>query len=197
MAQDEVTSKEAELSDLAEELSGGLRQCAPAHRVPLARPESNVGLVGLHLPGKSKSDDELQEESLDGNDRNHAAERPGEVEALEGIHDLEEYQHHDNCKGVRDGSEDATELLAAHAEEGTHTTSHREEHRADTRVDSDRTECNDGDPNERCRRRGRVVILFQNTTRVVDSGLSIDEEVRDQGDGNQQQRGDDFGDKYI
>lgn len=72
MSQDEVGSEHAKLTDLAEELTTRLRHSMPAHGVPFAGPPGNVGSVSLELSSQCKRNDELEDESLDGNDGDHA-----------------------------------------------------------------------------------------------------------------------------
>ena len=103
MPEDEVRREHAQLGDLAQELATGLREGVPAHRVPLASPECNVRFVRLELSGQGQADDELKDEALDGDDRDHAGQSPCEVELLEVVHDLEEHEHHDDGDTVGDG----------------------------------------------------------------------------------------------
>ena len=104
MSQDKVTRKHTQFRDLAEEFTTGLRHRVPAHIVPLARPPSNIGRIRLELTRKRKSDDELEDETLEGDNSDHAEERFGEVEAFEEEHHFEERQKHDDRDTVGDGS---------------------------------------------------------------------------------------------
>ena len=52
---------------------------------------------------------------------------PRGIEAFQEEHDHEEDKEHDDGDGVGNGGQDSTELLAAHAEDGSHATSHTEE----------------------------------------------------------------------
>lgn len=137
VSQHKVGGEHVQLGDLAKELTGRLRDGAPAHRVPFTRPEGNVGLVRLDLASQAERDDQLEQESLDSNNGDHAAERLGKVEAFEDEHGQEEDQEHDDGDGVSDGSQNASELLAAHAEEGAHEAGHEEEDHQSTGVDGD------------------------------------------------------------
>ena len=192
MSQNEIGSEESKLGDFAKEFTARLGECVPSHRVPFTSPPGNVGGVSLELTSESKGDDELEEETLNGDHSDHASKSPRETEAFQEHHDNEEDQKHDDSNGVRNCGKDSTELLTAHAEKRTRTTSQGEEASENTSIDADGAESNDRDTNQSTSSLGclsgaegvGVVLLvaFRYTS------LSIDEEVRDDGDGDQDQR---------
>lgn len=124
VAKYKVSGKESQFGDLAEIFSPGLGERVPSHIVPFPVPPGNVGGIGFELAGQSKGNDQLQYESLECNDRDHAKQRLREDKSLEEEHDLEEGEEHNDRYAVRNGSEDRAELLATHTEKGSHAASH-------------------------------------------------------------------------
>lgn len=104
MAKDEIRSKHAQFRDLAEELTTRLRDCVPAHSVPLSSPPCDVRGVGLELTSEGESDDKLEEESLNGNNGDHARQCLYEAESFQEHHNFEESEEHDDSNSVGDGS---------------------------------------------------------------------------------------------
>lgn len=181
MSQNEIGSEHAELSDLAEEFTARLRNGMPSHSVPLAGPPSDIGGVSLELTSESKRDDELEEEALDGNHSNHARQGLDKTEAFQEHHDNKEGEKHDDGNSVSNSSKNSTELLAAHAKEGTGTTSHGKETCQYTCIDCDGTE------GHKCYTDQRVRLLDAGGSflfRLFNTGLGVDEEVWNQGDSN-------------
>lgn len=116
MAQDEIGGEHSKFRDLAEEFATRLRDGMPAHGIPFASPPSNVRGISLELSSEGEGDDELEEESLDGDDCDHAGQSLDETEAFQEEHDFEEGEKHDHSDSVSNSSQNSTELLAAHAE---------------------------------------------------------------------------------
>lgn len=181
VAKDEVRGEETHLRDLAQEFTSGLRDRVPAERVPLAGPPCYVGCVGTEFSRQGEGDDKLVDESLDGDRRDHAQKSLGKAPAFQEEHDFEECQHHDDCDGVCNGSQDSTKLLAAHAEDWSHTASHTEEASGNTSVDTNRSKRNNGDTDERVGWREVLALVV----RLNDTSTSVDVEVGDQSDGDQ------------
>ena len=76
---------------------------------------------------------------------------------------------------MSNGSQDSSELLAAHAEQGTRTTSQSKHASQDTCIDGDRTESNECNTDEGTGLLGVTsggVVVF--VTVVVDTGLGVD-----------------------
>ena len=177
VTEDKVGGEHAKLSDLAEEFTTRLRECVPAHRVPLSSPPGDVGGVSLELTGEGAGDDELEEEALNGDNSDHSRQSPGETETLEEHHDNEEDEEHEDSDRVGDGGQDSTELLAAHAKERSRATCQAEHATQDTSVDSDRAHRDDENTDQSTGlvRIVRVGIL-RLVARVGDTGLSVDEQ---------------------
>ena len=150
----------------------------PTHRVPFAGPPSDIGCILLELTGERQRDDQLQDESLKCNDGNHAQQSPREVPSFEEEHDFEESQEHDDSNTVCNSSKDGAEFLAAHAEHGSHAASHTKQACKDTCINCKRSKGHNCDTDKRICRFGVV----------LDTGLSIDVQVRDQGQGNKDDR---------
>jgi len=140
VAKNKVGGEETHLGDLAKEFTTRLGQSVPSKRVPLAGPPCYVRGIGAEFSGQSQGNDELVDEALDGNGGNHACKSLGEVPSFQEVHDLEEDDKGDDGDGVCNSSKHGTELLAAHAEQRAHTTSHAEEADGDTSVDGNGTE---------------------------------------------------------
>lgn len=104
--EDKISRKQAEFGDLAEIFSPRLRKRVPSHIVPFPVPPGNVGGIGLELASESKGDDQLQDESLERNDCNHAKQRLREYESFEEEHDFKESEEHNDGYSMSDGSED-------------------------------------------------------------------------------------------
>jgi hypothetical protein len=116
VAEDEVGSEHAQLSDLAEEFTTRLRNRVPSHCIPFSGPPGNVGGISLELTSEGKSDDELEEESLDGDNSDHTRQRPREAEAFKEHEDNKEDEEYKDGNGMSDSGEYSSKLLAAHAE---------------------------------------------------------------------------------
>lgn len=190
VAEDEVGREEAHLSDLAEEFTTRLGESVPSKRVPLAGPPCYIRGIGAEFSGQGKGDDELVEETLDGDDSNHTSKRLGEVPALKEVHDLEEDDKGDDGDGVCNGGKYSTELLAAHAKHGTHTTSHTEEADGNTGVDSDRTECDKEQSDDRVG--GGDVDAIHVGVGLTNTSTSVHEQVRQHGHSNPDKRAHNF-----
>src|SRR5690242_1419008 len=190
VSQDEIGSEEPKFGDLAEEFTARLGECVPSHGVPFTGPPGNVGSVGLELTSERKCDDELEEETLDGHHSDHTGKRPRETETFQEHHDHKEYQEHDDSDGVGDGSKDSTKLLTAHAEERTRATSQGEETSENTGVDSDRAESDDRNTDQSTRGLGIAgadIIRVKLGLTIPNTGLRVDEQEWNDGDGNQDQ----------
>ena len=193
VTKDKVCGEEAQLGDLAEELTTRLRDRVPSHGVPLSCPPGNVGSVSLELTSESKSDDKLEHESLDSDNSDHTRQSSGEAEALEEHEHNEEDKEDKDSDSVSNSGQDSSKLLAAHAEQGTRTTSQSKHASQDTCIDSDRTEGNDCDTDERTRLLGVTsggLVFF--VTVVVDTGLGVDEQEGDESDCDQNERSKDL-----
>lgn len=190
VSKDEVGSEETKLGDLAEEFTTRLGDCVPSHSVPLSSPPGNVGGVSLELTSQCQSNDELEEESLNGDDSDHTRQGSGEAETLKEHQHDEEDKENDDGNGVGNGSEDGTELLAAHAEKRTRATSQSEHTSQDTSVDGHRTQGDDTDTDQGARWLwvGKTSRLIRSIALVGDTGLGVDEQVRDERDGNKDKR---------
>lgn len=195
VAKDEVGREETHLGDLAEEFATRLGQSVPSKRVPLAGPPCYVRGIGAEFSGQSQGDDELVDETLDGNDSDHTGKRLGEVPTLEEVHDLEEDDEGDDGDGVCNSGEHSTELLAAHAEHGAHTTSHAEEHDGNTGVDSDRTEC-DKDQADDGVGRSNVDTIHVGVG-LTNTSASVHEQVRQHGHSNPDKRTHNFSEEDV
>lgn len=136
VAEDEVSSEEAHFGDLAQEFTSWLRERVPTERVPFASPPCYVGGVRAEFSGERKGNDELVDEALNGDNGNHAQQSLDKAKALQENHDFPEDEEHDDCNSVGNGGQHSTELLAAHAEDWTHTTCHAEEANSNTSVDT-------------------------------------------------------------
>jgi hypothetical protein len=113
VTQPEVGREETHLGDLAEEFTAGLRKGVPSKSVPLASPPCYVGRVGTEFTRQCQSDDDLEEQSLKGDNGNHTENGLRETPTFQEVHGLEEGEKHDDSNTVSDGSEDSTEFLAA------------------------------------------------------------------------------------
>lgn len=195
MAEDEVGREEAHLGDLAKEFTTRLGQSVPSKRVPLASPPCYVGGIGAEFSGQSQGDNELVDEALNGDNSNHARKSLGEVPALQEVHDLEEDDEGNNGDGVCNGGENGTEFLAAHAEQGTHATSHAEEHDGNASVDRDGTESHNNQADDRVGR-GDVDIVHVGVG-LKNTGTSVHEQVWQNGHGNPDKRANDFSEEDV
>lgn len=193
VAKNEVGREEAHLSDLTEELTAGLGQSVPSEGVPLASPPSDVGSIGTELSGKSNGNDELVDETLDGHGGDHAGKSPGEVPSLEEVHDLEEDDEGNDGDGVSNRGKDSTKLLAAHAEDRTHTASHAEEANSNTSVDGNGTESNNNQTDDGVRG-GQVSAVVVG---LDDTSSGVHEQVGKDGDGDEHKRADDLGEENV
>ena len=162
----------------------------PAHSVPLSCPPRDVGSVGLELTSESADDDDLEEESLDGDDCNHTRQGSGEAEALEEHENNEEDEEDEDSDGVGNGSQNRTELLAAHAEKGSRATSQCKHTSQDTGVDGDGSQSDESntDQGTGLDRSGKVASLLGGIAPVINTGLGVDEEEGDESNGNQNER---------
>ena len=113
VSEDKVGSEIAKLSDLAKVLTAGLGDGVPTKCIPLASPPRNVRCVRLELASEGQRNDELVDETLDGDDGDHSQQSLGEAPSFKEEHNFEECQEHDDGYGVGDCSEDRTEFLAA------------------------------------------------------------------------------------
>lgn len=172
VAQDEVGSEEPELSNLAKVFSSRLGHRVPSHRVPFARPPSNVRRILFEFSGQAESDDQLEHKALESHDCNHTKKCFGKDPALKEEHHFPKSEEHNDSHTVSNGSEDGTKLFAAHAQDGSHTAGHGEETGKNAGVDSNRSEGDNSNPDERVCRRFHI---------GGNACLGIDEEVRDQG----------------
>lgn len=197
VAEDEIGSEVTQLSDLAEELTTRLRDRVPTHSVPLAGPPSDVSRVGLELTSERKTNDQLVDESLDSNDCNHAKQGLRKLESFQEEHNFEEGQEHDDGNGMGDGSENRAELLAAHTKHWTHAAGHTEESGKDTSIDGDRSGCDDTDSEKRVFRADRDTLWWIWVVLNGHTGLSVDVQVRNQSDGDQEKRTNDFREKDV
>ena len=135
----------------------------------------------LELTSQCQTNDQLVDESLNGNHGNHAENTTRPRPSLKEEHDLKDGKQDDNSDGVSNGSEDGTKLLAAHAEEGTHTAGHTKERTRDTGVNADGTESHNGNS------QNSVRLIFIRRC-LLDTGSGVDLEVWDNGDTDQDQR---------
>ena len=184
--QDEICRKHAEFRDLAEILSAWLRKRAPAHRIPFASPPSDVCRIRSELTSQSQGDDQFEDKSLQSNDSNHAQQSSCEYPSFQKEHDFKEGKQHDHSHTMCNSCEDRPKFLATHTEDRTHTAGHTEKACQDARINSDGSECNCGNTDERASGLG-----------APDPSLCIDEEVWDKGHGNQQQRTQNLGNKDV
>jgi len=115
VSENEVGSEQAELSDLANELTTRLRHGMPAHRVPLPCPPRNIGGILFEFTGEGQSNDQLEDEALESDNSDHSEQSLSEDPSFKEEHDFEESQEHHDGDTVGDGCKDSTELLAAHA----------------------------------------------------------------------------------
>lgn len=185
VTQNKVGREVTQFGDLTQELTARLRDGVPTHAVPFSSPPGDVGLIVLELTSQCQANYQLVDEPLNGNHGNHAENttRPGP--SLKEEHNLENGKQDDDSNSVGDGSENGTELLAAHAEERTHTTGHTEEGTRHTSVDTNRTECNDGNTQDRV----RLVFIV---CCLLNTGSGVDVKVRDNADTDQDQRDENF-----
>lgn len=187
VAEDEVGSKVTKLGNLAEKFTTGLGERVPSEGVPLSGPPSDIRCVGAELTSEGDRNNDLVDEALDGNDCNHSEESLRELEALKEEHDKPESNHHDDSDSVSNSSQNSTKLLAAHAEDRSHTAGHTEECKRNTGVDSNWSECNNADTDEGVGRlEGRVgcgLVVVPGHT-----GASVDVEVRNESDSNGDER---------
>ena len=191
MTKDEVRSEEAHLGHLTKQLTAGLGHRVQTQSVPFPGPEGDVASISLELSSECKVDNELVEPSLDGDDGDHAQKRLREAESLEEKHNLEEGKEHDDSHGVGNGGKDRPKLLATHTEQRAHTTSHPEEHGTDTEVHSHWGKGDHANTNNRSS--WQQVLVSHLLVAVVflsQSSLRVDEQVRNQGDENQNERSD-------
>lgn len=193
MAEDEVSSKHAEFSDLAEEFTARLRQRMPTHAVPFTSPPGNVSIILSEFSCQGKANDEFEDKSLDGSDSNHSSKCTAEREALKEKHDFKEDEEADNSESVGNGSEDGTKFLAAHAENGAHTTGHAEHTKTDTCVECDRAKSNKTNTDKGVGWLNLMIgIVFLSNT-----SLSVDEEVRNESYSNKHQWADNFTEEDV
>jgi len=89
---------------------------------------------------------------------------------------------------MRDRREHGTELLAAQAEDGTHAACHTKEHTSNTRVDTNRSEGDDGNSDDGIR--GILGIVTEHRSRV-------DVQVRNQGRTDHDQGRDDLAEEDV
>ena len=196
MTQGKVGREVPKLGDLAQELTARLRHSVPPECIPLATPPGDVGCVCSELTSQRQADDELVDESLDGHSRYHSEQCLRETPAFQEEHDFEEDQEHDDSDCMSNSGKDGSELLTAHAEKWSHTTSHSEETDGDTSVDCDRSESNNAYSKQRIRRLesvgGSGLVVGPS-----DTGTCVDVKVRDQCDSNGDERTDDLGDDHV
>lgn len=124
----------------------------------------------LELAGQCKGNDELVDETLNGRCCNHANEHSRPGPGFKEEHDFEDGEQYNDSYSVRNGSENSTEFLAAHAEDGSHTAGHAEENTSNTCVDGDWSSGNNGESQDGIRR-FRVITY---------SSPGVDVEIRNQ-----------------
>ena len=193
MTEDKVAGKQTEFDNLAQEFTARLRHRVPTHVIPFTRPPCNVGIVASELTGQSKSDDELVDKALDSDHGNHTEDCSGKIEVLEEEHDFKHDEEHDDRDGMCYSCQNGTELLAAHAEDRSHTTCHTEEADCNTRINGNRSEGDDTNPQQ-------SVILFGRAVSCCilhDTCLSVDEEEWDQSQSNHYQWRDDLAQEDV
>lgn len=190
MSKDEVSSKETKFGNLAEEFTTRLGDGVPSHGVPLSSPPGDVGGVRLEFSSQCQSDDELVDKSLNGDDSDHTRQGSWEAEALKEHQHDEEDKKNDDGNGVGNGSKDSTKLLATHAEQGTRATCQSEHASQNTSVDTDRAQGDDANSDQGTSRLrvGKAGRLLGGIALVSDTGLGVDEQVRNKRDGNQDKR---------
>lgn len=191
VAQDAVGGEETHLRRLAEKLTCRLGHSVETESVPFTGPESDVTSIGFELSSQREGDEQLVDESLDGGDGNQSEHGTGKAETLEEPKYLKEDNQHESGDSVGYAGENGTEFLAAHCEDWTHATSHGEENSADSEIDNDRTDRNDGNTDEGTGRNGGSGG-WAVTAGFGDTGLGVDEKVWDQSNDDETQRTDDL-----
>ena len=186
--EDKVGGEETQLGNLAKELTARLGHGVPAHGIPLTRPPCNVRLVRLELTSESKRDDQLEDESLERHDGDHAQESLSEDPTFQEEHHLEEGEQHEDGNTVSNGGQDGAKLLAAHAKKRTHAAGHAKENTSYTSIDRNWSEGNSCDTDEGICLGNRLPLVL----RCEDSYLRIDEQVRNQSDSDQDKRTEDL-----
>ena len=121
---------------------------------------------------------------MKGDNSNHAEKCFYKDPAFEEEHDLPEGKEHEDGHTMSDRSQNGAELFAAHAQKRTHAASHAKETSKNTGIDGNWGERNNGDTDERVRR--SLQIVASNT------GLSVDEEIWDQGQQDEDEGTDNF-----
>lgn len=130
VAENKVTAKHHGFDNLTQELSGRLGHGHPAQTggVPLTRPPRSVGLIVLEFSSQAQANNQLQDQSLNGNGGNHTKKGLLEHKALQEPHDFKEddldndrdtvgnTRHHGRCllatntqqwtSAARDGKQD-------------------------------------------------------------------------------------------
>ena len=196
VTQAEVRREVSQLSDLTQELTARLREAHPSHAVPFTGPPSNVGRVGSELTSEGQSNDKLVDETLDRERGDHANKHLGEAPSLKEKHDLPHDDKDNNGDGVSDSGQYSTEFLAAHAENRSHTASHHEEDSRNTGVDTDRSECNDGNTDKGiggCQISARCIRVDGTSS----SGSRVDVKVRNEGHSNEEKGTDNLSEEDV
>jgi hypothetical protein len=136
MAEEEIVGEITEFSDLAQEFTSRLRECVPSHVVPFSSPPCNIGLIVFEFTSQCERNDDLVYEALESHRSDHSRDGSGPAEGFKEEHGEEQKQEDNNGNSMSDSGENSTELLAAHAKQWAHTTSHAEEHARNTSIDT-------------------------------------------------------------
>lgn len=113
MASDEVGRVQSHFDNLDDELSSGLTKNVRSQATvePDTSPPSSVGFVMLEFTRQEDGNQKLEDESLNGDDGNHAQNDVRSVPHLEPPHEFEEGNETNDSTKVGDGSHDGTELV--------------------------------------------------------------------------------------
>lgn len=113
MAGDEVGRVQSHFDDLDDELSSGLTKdmCAQSTVEPDTGPPRSVGFVVLEFSRKEDGDQELEDESLNRDDGNHAKDDVRSVPHLKPPHEFEEGNETDDGTKVGNGGHNSTKLV--------------------------------------------------------------------------------------
>ena len=167
----------------------------PAHRVPLASPEGNVGRISLELASQRQRDNELDDEALNRDHGNHAEERRRELEVLQDEHDFEHDQKDNDRNGMGNGSKNTAKLLAAHAQQRSHAARHAEQATKYTGIDSHGSKSDNQEADQGGSRLNVFAVVRSSLTR--DTSLRVDEQVRNDRQADKDEGSKDLGPEKV